>query len=117
MARLALLVGSTLALGCACTSTDDQRIEHEVEVLIAEPGAAADAAEAALVSRGRAAILFLETGLWEADARGRERVLRTLEKIGDPEALPIAEYVARRDVDPEVRERAARVVRALEKQR
>lgn len=111
MVRTAVM--AALLLGCS--SADHRSIDHEVAVLIAEPGAAADAAEAALVERGRDAILFLETGLWEADARGRQRILRTLEKIGDREALPIAEYVARHDSDPAVRERAAKLVEALKK--
>jgi HEAT repeat protein len=100
-----------LLLGCG--GSDDATITHEVEVLIGEPGAAANAAERALVDRGSEAILFLETGLWRADAPGRKRILRTLERIGDPEALPIAEHVAARDPDPLVRERAADLASAL----
>lgn len=108
----AAAIAVLLLAGCA--GGDDRMIEREVEALIGEPGAAADAAESALVERGHGAILFLETGLWRADPRGRRRIVRVLESIGDPAALPIVAILARRDADPEVRARAERARRKLE---
>ena len=105
------LIIAMLLAGCA--SSGDRAIEREVDVLIGEPGAAADAAESALVARGADAILFLETGLWRASPHGRKRVIRTLESIGDPEALAIIEIMAARDPDAEVRARAEKARRAM----
>ena len=108
------LAAAVLLFLVACAADDSRRIEREVEVLIGEPGAAADAAESALVERGPEAILFLETGLWRADARGRARIIEVLEAIGDREALPIVKLLARRDRAPEVRARAERARKKLE---
>ena len=80
-------------------------------MLIGEPGPRADAAEEALVASGGAAILYLETGLYDAEPRARRRIARTLARIGDRAALPILVQLARRDPDEEVR-KAAEVARA-----
>jgi HEAT repeat protein len=91
----------------ACSDADDREAIHEVEVLIAEPGGAADAAERHLLARGASAIAYLETGLYSAETAARRRVIRVLVGIGDPEARPILEHLAARDPDPEVRAAAA----------
>src|SRR6266545_3679367 len=62
----------------ACSDRDERRLTHLVELVLGEPGPNADAAEDALVAAGRAAILYLETGLYDAEPAGRRRVVRIL---------------------------------------
>ncbi len=108
-----LLLG-IVAIGLgACSGGMDRTIEHEVELLVGEPGRRADIAEVRLVARGKAAILFLETALYDADPAGRRRVIRTLGKIGAPEVAPILAHVAANDPDEEVRGVAASVLARL----
>jgi HEAT repeat protein len=106
LAVLVLAVG-----GCgarACSDADERTVQREVEVLTAEPGGAADAAERRLLRRGAAAIPYLETGLYSAEPNARRRVIRVLVEIGDPAAAPILVHLGRRDPDPEVRAAAVR---------
>lgn len=95
--------------GCAraCSDADERLALREVEVLTAEPGGAADAAERRLLLRGAAAIPYLETGLYSAEPTARRRVIRVLVALGDPAARPILEHLARRDPDGETRAAAA----------
>lgn len=85
-----------------------------VAVVTGEPGPAADQAEEALVTAGHPAILYLETGLYDAEPRARRRIVHILSRIGDPAALPILAHLARRDPDPTVREAAEAGARTLE---
>lgn len=107
---LALVLGAVVpsCAPAACSDEDDRRLGRWVERMAGEPGPTADAAEDALVARGRDAILFLETGLYDAEPRARRRIVRALVKIGDREAAPILAHLARRDPDPDVRGDAAR---------
>jgi HEAT repeat protein len=92
--------------GCssrACSDADDRAALHEVEVLTAEPGGAADAAERRLLARGAAAVPYLETGLYSAAPTARRRVVRVLVELGEPSVQPILDHLQRRDPDPEVR--------------
>jgi HEAT repeat protein len=90
----------------ACSDEDERTTAREVEVLTGEPGGAADSAERRLLSRGAAAIPYLETGLYSAEATARRRVVRVLVELGDPAARPILAHLARRDPDPDVRQAA-----------
>lgn len=90
----------------ACSDRTEQRSMLYVEALIGEPGARADRAETALVAQGYEAIMYLETGLYEAEPAGRARIVRVLARIGHPEVWPIVEHLARTDPDPTVREAA-----------
>jgi len=100
--------------GCgSCGQNDDNRLEVYVDALIAEPGVLADEAGRALVSRGRDAIVILETGLYRAEPDARRRIIRVLVDIGDRAALPILEHLAAFDADDEVREAARRGLERL----
>jgi HEAT repeat protein len=66
------------------------------------------------VASGHEAVLYLETGLYDAEPRARRRVVKTLRRIGDPAALPILDHLARRDPDEAVRNAAADAHAALE---
>ena len=98
----------------ACSDEEDRRLARWVEVLVGEPGPRADAAEEALVASGAEAILYLETGLYDAEPRARRRVVKTLARIGDRAALPILDHLARRDPDESVRNAAGAARAALE---
>lgn len=98
----------------ACSDRGERRLARLVEIALAEPGPTADAAEDALVAAGRPAILYVETGLYDADPPGRQRLLRVLSRIADPAASPILAHLAERDPDPDVRGEAAAAARALE---
>ena len=115
LALLALLC--PLAWSCApsaCSDAGERRMTGWVEVVTGEPGTAADQAEEALVAAGHPAILYLETGLYDAEPRARRRIVRILTRIGDPAARPILAHLARRDPDPTVREAAQAGARTLE---
>jgi HEAT repeat protein len=103
---IALLLLFSACAPAACNADEEKVIAREVEILIGEPGAGTRQAEARLVARGHRSIAILETGLYQADPLGRQRVVKTLEKIGDREVLPILRHLARRDPDADVRERA-----------
>ena len=86
---------------------------RDVEILLADSEAAADGAQKRLVARGRPAILLLESGLYQAEPLGRRRIVRTLERIGNPEAAPILKHLAEHDPDDGVRAAANRSLSAL----
>lgn len=109
---LALLA---LAACAGCASDQGRRAEREVELLVGEPGPMADAAEDLLVARGRGAIVYLETGLYDADPHGRRRIIKVLVEIGDRDATPILAYLAEHDRDPAVRQAAAEGREKLER--
>lgn len=101
--------------GCAsCSDRGERRLAHWVELVAGEPGPAADAAEEALVASGHAAILYLETGLYEAEPAARSRIARVLARIADPAAAPILAHLAKHDPDPDVASEAEAGLRALE---
>ncbi len=81
-------------------------MHREVEVLIAEAGSAAKEAERRLLARGVSAIAILETGLYQADAMGRVRIVKTLAKLESEEATPVLKHIAAHDDDELVRETA-----------
>ncbi len=81
---------------------------RDVEILLGDSDLAADDAETRLIARGRRAIVLLESGLYQAEAQGRMRIVRTLERIGNPEAAPILRHLAEHDPDDGVRAAAAR---------
>ncbi|HKE13408.1 MAG TPA: HEAT repeat domain-containing protein [Kofleriaceae bacterium] len=97
----------------ACSDRHERRLTRLVELAVGEPGPTADAAEDALVAAGRAAILHVETGLYDAEPDGRRRLVQVLTRIGDREGRPILAYLAAHDPDPDVRADAAAGVRAL----
>ena len=111
---MVLLFGLSSCAPSACSDEEDRRLAGWVQALVGEPGPRADAAEEALVASGRDAILYLETGLYDAEPRARRRVVKTLVRIGDRAALPVLDHLARRDPDEVVRQAAAAARAALE---
>jgi HEAT repeat protein len=109
-----LLFGLSSCAPSACSDEEDRRLAGWAQALVGEPGPRADAAEEALVASGRDAILYLETGLYDAEPRARRRVVKTLARIGDRAALPILDHLARRDPDEVVRQAAAAARAAVE---
>ncbi len=109
-----LLIALSSCAPSACSDEEDRRLGRWVEALVGEPGPRADAAEEALVASGGEAILYLETGLYDAEPRARRRVVKTLARIGDRAALPILDHLARRDPDEAVRNAAGAAEKALE---
>jgi HEAT repeats len=105
---------SSACVAEACSDRGERRMARLVELLLGEPGPVADAAEQDLVAAGRGAILYLETGLYDAEVAGRQRLIRVLTRIGDPAASPILGHLAATDPDPDVRTEAAAGARALE---
>lgn len=95
----------------SCSKDNSRTIQKEVELLVGEPGLMADQAEQSLVARGLTAIPVLETGLYIGNAQGRKKIIRVLKNIGDPEGLPIIEFVAREDKESHVRDYASRVLK------
>ncbi len=112
-AAAAALVALPACAADACSDRGERRLARLVELVIDEPGPTADAAEEALVAAGPAAILYLETGLYDAEPDGRRRLARILARIGDREGQPILAHLARHDPDPDVRAEAAAGARAL----
>jgi HEAT repeat protein len=112
-AAAAALVALPACAADACSERGERRLARLVELVIDEPGPTADAAEEALVAAGPAAILYLETGLYDAEPDGRRRLARILARIGDREGQPILVHLARHDPDPDVRAEAAAGARAL----
>ena len=111
---LLLLLALSSCAPSACSDEEDRRLARWVQVLVGEPGPRADAAEESLVASGGDAVLYLETGLYDAEPRARRRVVRTLARIGDRAALPVLDHLARRDPDETVRQAAAAARAALE---
>jgi HEAT repeat protein len=89
-----------------CTDEDEIRLQNEIDVLVGEPGRAADEAEDLIVARGKSAIAVLETAIYNSGESSRRRVVQTLVRIGDPEVVPILRHLARADAAQSVREAA-----------
>src|SRR5687767_2828760 len=93
--RIMLLCALTAACAPpACQEGGDAAARHDVQTLAEHDGVLGDAASERLVRRGKRAIAVLETGLYGADARGRMRILRTMQRIDRTEAAPIFRHFA-----------------------
>lgn len=112
MRLLVLILFLSSCTPTAC-SEEEQDINREVEILIGEPGPAVKEAERRLLERGTGSIAILETGLYQADAMGRIRIVKTLAKLDSEEVLPVIRHIAARDDDPLVRETAAAALAKL----
>jgi len=108
-----LMLATSACAPEACSDRAEQDTAAWVKALTAEPGDRADSAETLLVARGHAAILYLETGLYDAEPAGRARIARVLGRIGDRAARPVLEYLRQNDSDPVVRESAASALISL----
>ena len=96
----------------ACDDSDDV-MARDVEILLSESTKASESAHQRLVSRGRAAIVMLESGLYQAEPLGRRRIVRALVEIGNPEVVPILRHLAQKDTDEAVRADAREGLTAL----
>ncbi|MBT8494336.1 MAG: HEAT repeat domain-containing protein [Deltaproteobacteria bacterium] len=103
-------IATAWVLATGCFGNDDNRLEVLVDALVVESGSLATQAENALVARGRDSIVVLETGLYRATPHGRRRIIRTLARIGHPDARPVLAHLHRYDSDEDVREAAARAM-------
>lgn len=113
--RRPIAIAFLVSLSCtprACDDTDDD-LARDVEILLGESDRAADGAEARLIAQGRPAIVMLESGLYQAEPRGRLRIVQVLAAIGNPEAAPILRHLAEHDPDDGVRQAAAEGLSAL----
>jgi len=111
---LAWLVAASACATESCSDRDERRLAGLVDLVLGEPGPTADAAEDPLVAAGAPAILYVETGLYDAESSGRRRLVRVLTRVGDRAATPILALLAERDPDPDVRSEAKAGARALE---
>jgi HEAT repeat protein len=102
--------------GCAppaCSDGGERVMRKDVQLIVEDDGAVAEAARARLVARGREAVLVLETGLYAANAPARRRIVRALAEIGSAEAAPILAHLAAHDPDPDVRQAAENASQSL----
>ncbi len=101
------LLVSLASCGPQTGTDDDQRqLTHEVDVLVGGSARAADIAQQLLIARSPSAIAIVETGIYEADERGRLRIVKTLVGIADPEVVPILRHLVRVDDSTLVRQAA-----------
>jgi hypothetical protein len=110
--RLALIL---LVLGCEDGSY--RPIGADVKLLSRDESVPEEAAIARLVAAGRPAIPQIEIGLHTAADRGRLRLVATLERIADEEAVPILGHFAVYDTSAEVRGACQRVLERWTAQR
>ena len=111
---LACLLALASCAPRACSDGEERQLERAVQALVGEPGPRADDAERLLVTVGEGAVLYLETGLYDAEPRARRRIVRTLARIAAPTVLPILRHLAARDPDPDVRSDAQAALAQVE---
>jgi hypothetical protein len=108
-----------LLLLCSCAN----EIEREracrlaVKSLVAAPPSKVPGELARVVKHGRYALPDIEQEMHQAPAGSRLRLLDAIERIGDAEAVPLLEFVARHDTEDRVRKRARYVARTLRRAR
>ncbi len=107
---LLLCLGLSSCTPAACNE-EESVVGKEVEILIGEAGPGVREAERRLLARGHSALAILETGLYQADAIGRGRIVRVLGELHDAEAVPVLRQIAEHDEDASVREQALAVLK------
>jgi hypothetical protein len=95
------LAGGLLAAGCDDLSYRD--IGRDINVLTKRNDALVPPARDRLVAQGRRALPQIETALHTASVDGRLQLLDALDRIGDPEGVPVLRHFALHDPDPRVR--------------
>jgi HEAT repeats len=95
-----------LAGGLACEDRSHGDIGDEINILIRRNDPLVPPATERLAAYGRKAVPQIETAMHTAAPGGRLHLVTALEKIGDPESVPVLRHVAVYDVTPEVREAA-----------
>lgn len=109
MAKQRGSVGPTLMLGfcvlaaAACEDLSYKGIGGEIAILTKRNDPLVPPAIKRLAAFGRKALPQIETALHTAPLEGRLHLISALEKIGDPEAVPILRHHAVFDMKPEAR--------------
>ena len=99
-----LLAAVTCAAACEDRSHGD--IGDEINILIRRNDALVPPATERLAAYGRKAVPQIETAMHTAAPTGRLHLLTALERIGEPESVPVLRHVAVYDVTPDVRDGA-----------
>ncbi len=110
--RRRLLVGALVVaplLG-ACEDLSHQDIGDEINILVRRDDQLVPPATERLASYKRRAIPQIETALHTSAPTGRLHLIAALDRIGDPEALPVLRHVAVYDITPELRQAAEAVI-------
>ncbi len=113
------LVPLSLALVClfgpACERQDEWRVRIAVKGLATAPERHVPQSMAKVVAFGRLALVDIEQVIQGAEEPGRLRLMKALRKIGDPEAIPLLQIIARWDPSKTVRQEAQATIKALPK--
>lgn len=112
---LLALVAAILLGGCAKDLEREQRSRIAVRSLVAAPDHAVEGELNKVVALGHYALMDIEQVMHAAPVVGRLRLLRAMERIGSPEAIPLLRFLALRDTDDAVRRRAAQLARTLQR--
>jgi hypothetical protein len=96
-----LLVGAA-----ACEEVSHRDIGDEINILIRLDDQMVAAATDRLARYRRSAIPQIETAMHTAAPKGRLHLIAALDKIGDPEAVPVLRHIAVFDITAEVRDAA-----------
>jgi hypothetical protein len=110
---VALALLACWVLTPACSSERPRESRRAVKALVDAKDEQTQRLTRAVVAFGRYALPDIEQEFQEAPRRGRLLLLRAIERIGDPDALPFLDHVARWDDEPRVRHKAARVAATL----
>jgi hypothetical protein len=106
-----------LLLLLACEDGSYRAIGAEIKLLSGEVSAQEAPAIARLSAFGQRAIPQIEIALHTAADQGRLRLVATLDRIGDAEAVPVLRHLAVYDGSPEVRAACEGVLKAWGTQR
>jgi hypothetical protein len=99
-----IAVPAALLLALACEDGSYRAIGAEIRLLSGEGSVPEEPAIARLSAFGQRAIPQIEIALHTAADRGRLRLVGTLDRIGDAEAVPILRHFAVYDPSVEVRQ-------------
>lgn len=108
-----------LLLLCACANEIDRErtCRLAVKSLVAAPETKVPGELRRVVKLGRYALPDIEQEIHQAPAASRLRLLDAIERIGEAEAVPLLEFLARYDTVDKVRKRARDVARTLRRGR
>jgi hypothetical protein len=105
-AATAACLAATIAAGASCEDRSYRDIGAQINVLTKRTDSLVPRAQKTLAEIGRKAIPQIETALHTAPLAGRLNLLGALERIGDPEAIPVLRHLAIYDPNEEVRRAA-----------
>ena len=112
---MVLLTASSVLLTTSCgRDLERERLSHlAARSLVAAPDRAVAAELNRVVAVGAFALPDIEQEIHAAPAAGRLRLLRAIERIGSPQAIPLLRFLVRWDTDDAVRREAQRIARQL----